>query len=86
MIMTAAVTGAFFVLAVSRQAILAWRTSKGFFGSSEHEVRELLTFAARHPDPDDFFDDNGHLLPAFDLRPEEEHGSTAIGQPIPGNI
>jgi ABC-type multidrug transport system fused ATPase/permease subunit len=86
MMIAAVITGGFFLLAVGRQAILAWRTRRGYFGSSEHEVRELLAFAMRHPTPDDFFDDNGHLLPAFDLRPEQVSATAAIGQPSPGAI
>jgi hypothetical protein len=84
LLIVAAVTAIFFLLALIRQTLLTWRTSKGYFGSSEHEVRELLAFAMRHPTPDDFFDDEGNLLTAFDLRPREERTSRAVGEPIAG--
>ncbi len=82
----ATLTAIFFLLAVARQGVLAWRTATGYFGSSEHEVRELLAFAMRHPTPDDFFDDNGHLLPAFDLRPQGGASAVAVGQPVVDGI
>jgi len=85
MLVTAALVCAFFVLAVARQSILAWRAQQGYFGSTEHEVRELLAFAVRHPTPADFYDDNGHLLPAFDLRPAEER-APAVGVPVPESV
>jgi hypothetical protein len=85
MIVAAVIVAVLFILAVVRQAVLAWRTKRGYFGSSEHEVRELLAFAMRHPTPQDFFDDNGHLLPAFDVALREARAS-ALGQPQVANL
>ncbi|HEY0140662.1 MAG TPA: hypothetical protein VGF48_07190 [Thermoanaerobaculia bacterium] len=82
---TAIGLGALFFLAVMRQWLLAWRTRRGYFGSSEHEVRELLAFAKRYPTPEDFFDDNGHLLPAFDVALREARESALGFKPQAAN-
>jgi hypothetical protein len=83
---TAIVIGVLFLFAVLRQAILMWRTRKGYFGSSEHEVRELLAFAMRHPTPEDFYDDNGHILPAFDVAFRESRQLGHVGVLAPGHL
>jgi len=67
MIAAAVLIGALYLMAVLRQAVLVWRTRKGYFGNREHEVKELLAFALKHQTPEDFFDDNGHLLPVFEV-------------------
>lgn len=70
---SAACIVALLVLAAhARQGVLRWRVEQGYFGTSEHEVRELLRFAMRHPTPKDFLD-GGSLMPAFAIgeRPEK---------------
>jgi hypothetical protein len=86
MLTTSIVIGVLFLFAVLRQATLMWRTRKGYFGSSEHEVRELLAFAMRHPTPEDFYDDNGHILPAFDVAFRESRQQEQVGVFAPGHI
>jgi hypothetical protein len=86
MLTTSIVIGVLFFFAVLRQAILMWRTRKGYFGSSEHEVRELLAFAMRHPTPEDFYDDNGHILPAFDVAFRESRRLGYVGVLAPGHL
>lgn len=83
MITIATVICIIFLLAILRQAIMMWRMRKGYFGSSEHEVRELLSFAMQHQTPDDFFDDNGNILPAFDVAFRESRTAAYAGVPQP---
>jgi hypothetical protein len=63
--------GALILVAHARQGMLRWRIERGYFGSCEHEVRELLRFASQHPRPTDFFDGGG-LLPAFEIGERKE--------------
>lgn len=44
------------ILLFVRQRILMYRIKRGYYGSYESEVREILTFLIEHNNKDDFFD------------------------------
>ncbi len=64
-----------YVLATARQALLAFRIRRRLFGTSEHEVRQLLTFVLNQP-PESFSGGGGTPLPAFDL--DVDDGSSQV--------
>ena len=80
MISVACVVAVFVLAAHARQAVFRWRVVHGYFGSSEHEVRELLRFALTHPFPGDFFD-GGSMLPAFAVGERPETATTWANDP-----
>jgi hypothetical protein len=67
------------LVAHARQGLVRWRVERGYFGTSEHEVRELLLFALRHKAPDDFLD-GGSMLPAFEIGERQEGAAGWVGE------
>ncbi|ELR8747576.1 hypothetical protein QRL21_004261 [Vibrio vulnificus] len=43
-----------FSLLTLNHKIIEYRVSKGYYGSNEYEVREIISYIERHSDPDDF--------------------------------
>jgi hypothetical protein len=76
----ACVVAVLVLTAHARQGVLRWRVERGYFGTSEHEVRELLRFAMRHPTPKDFLD-GGSMMPAFAIGERPEMGTAWSGDP-----
>ena len=67
----AAVCGVCFLLLLVREAVIGFRVMKGFFGSTESEVRDFVKFIASHRGDIDFTDAGGKRRPSLVPEPAE---------------
>lgn len=69
----------FFVIVALKEAVVGYRVSRGFFGSTDAEARTLIRFLVENSDRIDFDDFNGRRRPAFEQTPPEEPGTLSTG-------
>jgi len=69
-----------FLLLTIREAVVGFRVANGYFGTTESEVRDFISFIGSHRDDIDFTDGGGKRRPA--LVPESQPpGSAAAAAP-----
>lgn len=69
----------FFLLMVLREAVLTVRVRRGFFGSVESEVRDLIRFIVENADNSDFTDEGGRRRPIWVREPQTARSNGSIG-------
>ena len=62
--------------------ILAYRIKRGYYGTNQHEAKELLRFLIKHADKTDFSDGDG--LKKIFPTPEEIADHSRVGARLPG--
>ncbi|HEY0156506.1 MAG TPA: hypothetical protein VGF28_04360 [Thermoanaerobaculia bacterium] len=71
----------FVALLVVWQYTTKFRVKRGYFGSSEAEMRQILQFVLANADLSDFKDDYGRLKPIFPDADADEFATAAVGEP-----
>jgi hypothetical protein len=61
-----------FSLLTLNHKVIEYRVSKGYYGSNEYEVREIISYIERHSDPDDFDSTGRRKVFQADLPEENE--------------
>jgi hypothetical protein len=72
----AAVAFGCLLLLVIREAVVGFRVTKGYFGTTESEVRDFVKFIRTHPEDIDFTDEGGKRRPALVSEPPRPDSAT----------
>ena len=76
----------FFIILIGllyiNQSVLRYRLAKGYYGTNEYEVREIIQFILDHSDKTDFTDSNGlkKLLPDVEVTTQKVFVKGAVYQ------
>jgi hypothetical protein len=79
----AGISLACFALLSIKELLVGYRVSKGFFGSTESEARDLVQFIIDNANEIDFTDGDGKRRPPLVTEPQH---SVISGQPAPGGV